>query len=64
MIEPIEERIVRQINFILGEAGRQAFAWQMRQHRGLDYVPPLFRSGAELPIVPRIAPPRIEGSRR
>jgi hypothetical protein len=53
-----------QINQIVGEACREAFKWLCRREYGIDYVPPLFRSGCELPVVPRIAPSRIEGDRR
>ena len=54
-----------QINAIVGEACRQAIRWQMHQTRGFDYVPPLFAMGGmELPVVPRVAPPRIDGAAR
>ena len=52
-----------QANQIVAEACRVAFKWEMHRTRGFDYVPPLF-ANAELPIVPRIAPPRIEGAVR
>jgi hypothetical protein len=50
-----------QVYQIIEEACRQAFRWQMYRMRGFDFVPPLFVD-AELPIVPRIAPPRIAGA--
>lgn len=59
----IEGRIAAQINALESECGRQVFVWQMHQHRGAEYVPPLFR-GQECPVVPRIAMPRIEGAAR
>ena len=53
------------MNQIVGEACRQAFRWQMHRTRGFDFVPPLFAmGGVELPIVPRVALPRIEGAAR
>lgn len=53
-----------QIDRIVGEACRESFKWLVRRKFGIDYAPPLFRSGAELPVVPRIAPPRIRDVRR
>lgn len=50
---------------IVGEACRQAIRWQMHYSRGFDYVPPFFAmAGVELPVVPRVAPPQIEGAAR
>jgi hypothetical protein len=65
MTEPtdIEGRIAAQVNALASECGRQAFVWLMYQHQGREYVPPLFRN-SELPIVPRLAMPRIEGAAR
>lgn len=65
MIDPIdlELRIRVQAKLIADEACCQAFRWQMHQTRGFDYVPPLFVN-AELPVVPRVALPRIEGAAR
>lgn len=59
------DAVAAQIDRIVGEACVEAFRWLVRHKFGIDYVPPIFRlPGVELPIVPRIAPPRIEGSRR
>lgn len=58
-------RIAVQVSELEAECGRQSFVWQMHQNCGAEYLPPLFRGcDNELPIVPRIAPPRIEGQRR
>jgi hypothetical protein len=68
MISPETRRVLRiaiQIDEITDEACRQAFRWKMHKTRGFDFVPPLFvMGGVELPIVPRIAPPRIESRAR
>ena len=54
-----------QINQIVGEACREAFKWLCRREYGIEYAPPLFlMPWVELPIVPRIAGPRIEGAPR
>ena len=65
MINPaeLEWRIRAQADSIVAEACREAFRWEMHRTRGFDFVPPLFVN-AELPIVPRIAPLRIEGAAR
>lgn len=64
MIEPsdTEGRIAAQVNALASECGRQAFVWLMYQHQGREYVPPLFRN-SELPIVARIAGPRVCGTK-
>ena len=57
--------IAVSVNGIIAEAGRQAFVWQCKYNQHIDYAPPLFRlPGVELPVVPRIAPLRIEAWRR
>jgi hypothetical protein len=54
-----------QMNAIVGEACRQAIRWQMHRTLGFDFVPPFFTMpGVELPIVPRVALPPIEGPAR
>jgi hypothetical protein len=65
MIEPwrLEVRMAVQVDQIIDEACREARRWKMHRTRGIDYVPPLFVD-AELPIVPRIAPPRIRDAKR
>ena len=61
----IEIAIAAQAKSIADEAMRAAIRWQMHQTRGFDYVPPLFAMGGmELPVVPRVAPPRIDGAAR
>ena len=52
--------IAVRVNALIGEAGRQAFVWQMHKQQKQEYIPPLFRGGGELPVVPRIAPVRID----
>jgi hypothetical protein len=60
-----EGAIAMQCNTIVGEAMREAFRWQCHQSRGSDYSGPLFAMpGVELPIVPRVALPRVEGAAR
>jgi hypothetical protein len=58
------DAVAAQIGQIVGEACREAFKWLVRHKYGIDYVPPLFVDCGELPIVPRIAPPRIDGAAR
>jgi hypothetical protein len=55
------------INAIMLDARAQAAFWQIHRNAGREeyFSPPLFMMpGVELPIVPRIAMPRIEGVAR
>lgn len=55
----IEVRIAMQSNAIIGQAMQFAAVWQWRNG---NYIPPLFRlPGVELPIVPRVELPRVDG---
>ena len=61
MTPDLEGAIAIQVNGIVGEACREAFRWLCRREYGIDYAPPLFlMQDVELPVVPRIAPARIE----
>jgi hypothetical protein len=63
--DDLDGAIAMAANAIVGEARREAFRWECRDYCGVEYIPPLFRmDGVELPIVPRIALPRIEGAAR
>lgn len=60
-----EGREAMLANAIVGDAMREAAYWQFKRDHGADYAPPMFAMpGVELPIVPRIALPRIEGAAR
>ena len=54
-----------QIDAIIGKARGLADIWQFCEDKGMaSFVPPLFAMpGVELPIVPRIALPRINTNR-
>lgn len=61
----LDGAIAVQVNAIVGAAMFETTKWWLRQHIGIEYVPPLFRlPGVEFPVVPRIAPPSIEGAGR
>ena len=67
MIDPsdLEGAIAIQVNGIVGEACRESFRWLCRREYGIDYAPPIFlMPGVELPVVPRIAGPRVCGTRK
>lgn len=58
--QDLDGAIAMRVNAIVGEARFQALAWQ---RKGKYYAPPLFRMpGVELPIVPRVALPRVDRS--
>ena len=66
MTDNLESRIAMQANALVGKARMLANMWQFCEDKGMaSFVPPLFAMpGVELPIVPRIAWPRIEGAAR
>lgn len=66
MTDDLEGRIAMQTNAIVGKACMLASMWQFCKDKGMaSFVPPLFRMpGVELPVVPKIALPRIEGAAR
>lgn len=66
MTNDLEGRSAMQANSIVGKACMLANMWQFCDDRGMaSFVPPLFRMrGVELPIMPRIAMPRIKDTKR